>query len=66
MAEIVSFPAEKAGGRICVDCDDQINPKRLRASPATRRCVRCEKLQEIRIRNAEIGASERGIVIIKG
>lgn len=31
---------------ICQDCDEEISPKRLRAAPQARRCIRCQDRQE--------------------
>ena len=66
MADVVPFPAAQAGGRLCVDCEEQIDPKRVRARPDTRRCLPCQRLRELQIRDAEIGSGDRGIIIIKG
>jgi len=38
---------------ICVDCDEEISPKRLSAAPWAKRCVRCQEAQE----RAEAGNS---------
>jgi len=66
MADIVEFPAKKAGGRLCVDCGEQIHPKRLRAQPDARRCTGCAHQRALDINRAEMAAGNKGIVIIKG
>lgn len=42
MGDLIPFPAARAGGRICVDCGEQIDPKRLRVISTARRCTACE------------------------
>lgn len=31
---------------ICVDCDSQIEPKRLNVNPCAQRCIECQKEHE--------------------
>jgi len=45
MSEVVYF----TGGKRCAECDEQIDPRRLRARPGAKRCVSCEALRERRI-----------------
>jgi len=52
-------------GRRCVDCDDQIDPKRVRISPSARRCRDCQTELEMRNQRALQGAREDDIVIIR-
>lgn len=39
---------EPADERDCDDCDDQIDPERLKAVPGVRLCVFCKKARERR------------------
>lgn len=39
MTSIVTF----TGGKRCVECEDQISPKRLQANPGARLCTQCQE-----------------------
>lgn len=41
-------PRERNGARICLDCSDPIDPKRLAARPEAVRCIWCQYLREER------------------
>lgn len=41
-------PIEVNGKRVCMDCLDPIDRKRLRAAPEALRCVECQMLHERR------------------
>ena len=32
----------------CIECDEQINPKRLEINPGVMRCIKCAELNELR------------------
>jgi len=34
------------GARLCLDCDEPLSKKRLKAAPEAVRCVDCQKLRE--------------------
>lgn len=37
-----------SGPRICIDCDDEIDPERVKANPAAVRCIECQTKYERR------------------
>jgi len=39
-------PRLKDGHRVCLDCDDPIDPRRLAANPAAVRCTECQLFHE--------------------
>lgn len=41
---------DRNGKRICIDCEDRLSHKRLKASPNAVRCVECQDLKEKRER----------------
>lgn len=41
-------PRERNGVRVCLDCGDPIDPKRLAARPEAVRCVWCKYIKERR------------------
>lgn len=50
-AVVVEMPRQnREGQRICLTCEDQLSPKRLKASPRAVRCVECQDLHEKRKR----------------
>ena len=44
-AEVPHNPAH-AGRTCCLDCGEEINPKRLAANPEAVRCIACQKIKE--------------------
>lgn len=34
------------GGKRCLECDEQIDPKRLRAKPDAQLCIECERARD--------------------
>ena len=42
MTNIVSF----TGGKHCIECDEQIDPRRLKLQPEARKCIRCQQERE--------------------
>lgn len=48
---VVELPRhDRNGKRICLDCEERLSQKRLRASPDAVRCVECQGLHEKRQR----------------
>lgn len=39
MSDVLTF----TGGKRCAECDEQIEPKRVRAVPDARCCIQCQK-----------------------
>lgn len=42
MSNVVSFN----GGKRCIECDEQIDPKRLRVQPDAKKCTKCQENRE--------------------
>ena len=42
MSNVVPFK----GGKRCIACDEQIDPRRLRVHPDARKCVACQSERE--------------------
>lgn len=47
-AKETETPLERDGVRVCLDCGDPIDPKRLAARPEAVRCVWCKYIKERR------------------
>ncbi|NPU84388.1 MAG: hypothetical protein HPY65_07850 [Syntrophaceae bacterium] len=45
-------PGAGTDGRICIDCEGEIEPERLKAVPEAVRCIDCQTKLEWRIRHA--------------
>lgn len=53
------------GGKHCEDCDEQIDPRRLRINPNAKLCTSCEQDWELRQRTALNSAHASAVVIIR-
>ena len=42
------LPVDRAGRRICLDCDEPIDPRRVASLPDMARCIGCQEIHEIR------------------
>ena len=45
MTNVVPF----SGGKRCISCDEQIDPRRLRAQPDARKCITCASESETEV-----------------
>lgn len=41
-------PVERDGERICLDCDEPIDPRRVERFPEAARCIGCQEIYEVR------------------
>jgi RNA polymerase-binding transcription factor DksA len=48
MTNVITF----TGGKRCIECDEQINPRRLRVLPGARKCRDCQEGREREFRTA--------------
>jgi RNA polymerase-binding transcription factor DksA len=53
------------GGKRCEECDEQIDPRRLRLNPRAKLCTGCEQDWELRQRTALNSAPASAVVIIR-
>lgn len=50
-AVVIEMPRhDREGRRLCLDCDERLSKKRIKASPHAVRCVDCQDLYEKRKR----------------
>jgi RNA polymerase-binding transcription factor DksA len=54
------------GGKRCSECEEQIEPARLRVQPSARLCVDCQMDRERRRHRLLSCLGDRDIAIIKG
>lgn len=53
------------GGKRCEECEDQIDPRRLRINPKARLCTSCEQDWEMQQRAALSRTGPADVVIIR-
>lgn len=53
------------GGKRCEDCDEQIDPRRLRINPRAKLCTSCERDWELRQRAELSRFPALAVVIIR-
>lgn len=52
-------------GKPCTDCGDQIDPRRVRLMPLTKRCTDCQYEWDTRLKLTLQGARDNDVVIIR-